>query len=164
MKKKTKVIAILLALVIVIPTAFLLSGYRFSKKADLLTEGTADAIKVYTSEQCGCCSVYASELRRQGFNAEVVNVDVNDLTSIKDKYSIPQDMRSCHTVVIGNYFVEGHMPFEAIVKMMNEKPDIKGIALPGMPSGAPGMAGGKTETFVIYAINKDGSTSEFMRI
>ena len=83
---------------------------------------------------------------------------------VKEKYGIPYSMRSCHTTVIGDYFVEGHVPIEAVEKLMLEKPDIKGIALPGMPSGSPGMPGSKQGPFIVYAINKDGSTSEFMRI
>ena len=63
-----------------------------------------------------------------------------------------------------DYFVEGHVPIEAIEKLMAEKPDIAGIALPGMPSGSPGMGGSRSGQFVIYAIGKDGTTTEFMRI
>ena len=73
-------------------------------------------------------------------------------------------MESCHTVVIGDYFIEGHIPLEAVEKLLVEKPDIKGIAMPGMPSGSPGMPGAKKGDFVIYAVNNDGTTEEFMRI
>jgi hypothetical protein len=65
-------------------------------------------------------------------------------------------MESCHTVEIENYFVEGHVPIEAIQKLLNEKPDINGIALPGMPSGSPGMPGLKMEKFKIHQITLDG--------
>ena len=73
-------------------------------------------------------------------------------------------MQSCHTTTIGNYFVEGHIPIEAIEKLMTEKPNIKGIAMPGMPSGSPGMPGAKQGPFIIYAIGNDGSVGEFMRM
>ena len=66
--------------------------------------------------------------------------------------------------IYGNYFVEGHIPIEAIKKLLVEKPDIKGIAMPGMPSGSPGMPGAKDGQFIIYAVAKDGSTYEFMRV
>ena len=69
-------------------------------------------------------------------------------------------MQSCHTTVIGKYFVEGHMPFEAINKLLSENPDISGIALPGMPSGSPGMPGPQAEPFMVYSI-KDGVSTPY---
>ncbi len=88
---------------------------------------------------------------------------MEDMTSIKQAYQIPQNMISCHTAVIEDYFVEGHVPVEAIKKMLEEKPAIDGIALPGMPPGSPGMPGKKTEALKIYALS-DGKKSEFMVI
>ena len=82
--------------------------------------------------------------------------------AIKERYGVPRNLESCHTEIIGGYFVEGHMPIEAIEKLLSERPDIRGIALPGMPSGSPGMPGPKTEPWTIYAVNKDGSVGEFM--
>lgn len=72
-------------------------------------------------------------------------------------------MQSCHTTVIGGYYIEGHVPVEAIKRLLEEKPQIDGIALPGMPAGSPGMSGSKEGPFVIYSIS-GGQTSEFMRI
>jgi len=117
---------------------------------------------IFKSESCGCCGLYASYIDQKGFDVEVVQIE--DIDSIKEKYKIPAKMQSCHTTIIGDYFVEGHMPAEAIQKLLAEKPDIAGIALPGMPSGSPGMPGAKRGLFVIYAIAKDGSISEFMKI
>ena len=117
----------------------------------------------YKSQSCGCCSVYEGYLRSKGDLSFKTN-NAEDITSIKNKYGIPNELQSCHTFVIGDYFVEGHIPLEAIEKLMREKPDIAGIAMPGMPSGSPGMPGTKKGDFVIYAVNKDGSSKEFMRI
>jgi len=75
---------------------------------------------------------------------------------IKDQLGIPESMRSCHTVIIGSYFVEGHVPVAAIAKMLQAKPRIKGIALPGMPPGSPGMDGTKQGPLVVYAIDEKG--------
>ena len=72
-------------------------------------------------------------------------------------------MESCHTAIFGDYFVEGHVPIEAVNKLLEEKPDIDGIALPEMPSGSPGMPGPKLEPFKIYSI-KDGQASEFLSL
>ncbi len=124
------------------------------------TDGAAATI--FKSSGCGCCGVYSQYMEKRGFNVQVV--DTEDLDSIKGKYKVPVSMQSCHTTVIENYFVEGHVPAEAIEKLLAEKPDIAGIAMPGMPSGSPGMPGSKRGPFMVYAVNKDGSTAEFMRI
>ena len=124
--------------------------------------GNNAKVTVFKSSSCGCCDLYASELGKRGFDVEFQNMENTD--SIKNEYGIPLNMQSCHTTVVDGYFVEGHMPFEAIQKLMEERPDIKGIALPGMPSGAPGMPGSKMGEFTIYAIGNDGSQSTFMTI
>lgn len=117
----------------------------------------------YKSPTCGCCGVHASYLQRNGA-LDVQTINQADVTPVKNKYRVPLELRSCHTAIIGGYFVEGHIPIEAIAKLVNEKPAIAGIAMPGMPSGSPGMPGAKTGPFVIYAVNNDGSYQEFMRI
>lgn len=140
-----------------------ISGSSTGDNSQKILEKGTDKVILFKSMQCGCCGVYADYLKSKIGDRLTIN-QVSDTNAIKDKYNIPQDMRSCHTSIIGNYIVEGHVPIEAIDKLLAEKPDIKGIALPGMPSGAPGMPGSKTGDFVIYALNKDDSTSEFMRI
>jgi len=122
----------------------------------------AEKITVYKSQSCGCCSIYVNSLKKAGFSVEVK--DVLDVAEIKSQYKIPKELSSCHTSIVGPYFVEGHVPYEAIMKLINEKPDIAGIALQGMPSGSPGMPGAKKGEFVIYSVGKDGTKSEFMRI
>ncbi len=96
-----------------------------------------------------------------GFDIEPIYVA--DMTPIKDKHRIPAYLAACHTALIGDYFVEGHVPIEAIMKLLDEKPAIDGIGLPGMPSGAPGMGGPKMEEFIIYAMS-DGEVSEFLTL
>ena len=117
---------------------------------------------VHKSPTCGCCGNYVSYLRRAGFTVKVE--DNPDLTPIKQKYNISSEMQSCHTTEIGGYFIEGHIPIEAVQKLLTEKPSIKGIALPGMPSGSPGMPGGKNEDFDIQQLSDDGMWSEFIRM
>jgi len=123
--------------------------------------GTGQAVKLYKSPNCGCCVGHTAYLESNDF--EVAVDSSSDLNSIKNQYNIPRSMQSCHTAVIGDYFVEGHVPIEAIEKLLTEKPDIDGITLPGMPAGSPGMPGYKKGDWVIYAL-KDGVPSEFMRI
>jgi len=118
-------------------------------------------ITVYRSPNCGCCSGYIQYLKDNGLN--VKTVEKADLDPIKKQYTIPDDMLSCHTSVIGKYFVEGHVPIEAVKRLIAEQPDVDGIALPGMPAGSAGMHGVKSESFVVYAI-KNGQASEFMQV
>jgi hypothetical protein len=119
-------------------------------------------IMMYKSPNCGCCVGHASYLSSKGFEVKVVSDDVS-MQAVKNQNGIPLGMRSCHTTFIDGYFVEGHVPIEAINKLLSEKPDIDGIALPNMPSGSPGMPGVKKGDWVIYVVN-NGQTSEFMRI
>ena len=118
---------------------------------------------IYKSGSCGCCDVYSSYFKSKG-NSNLNVVDLADLGETKGKYGIPSAMGSCHTTVIGGYFIEGHIPLQAVNRLLTEKPNIKGIAMPGMPSGSPGMPGAKIGDFVIYAVSNDGSYSEWMRI
>ncbi len=116
---------------------------------------------IYKSSSCGCCNLYASYLEKKGFKVQMVQKD--DLTPVKEEFGVPSNLRSCHTVKLGNYFVEGHVPVEVIEKLLADEPDVDGIAMPGMPSGSPGMPGSKTGPFVIYSV-KDGSYQEFARV
>lgn len=141
--------------------SLIFSGPRMSGYAVL--GGFSEEITIYKSSSCGCCEVYGSYFKREGnSNTDIVNAEDSD--SIKRQFGVPSAMQSCHTTVIGDYFVEGHIPLEAVEKMMAERPDIAGIAMPGMPSGSPGMPGPKTGDFIIYAVNHDGSYGEFMRM
>jgi hypothetical protein len=117
---------------------------------------TANKVTVFKSPSCGCCENYATYLKRQGFTINMVEID--DMNQIKEKYHVSPALGSCHTSLVGNYIVEGHVPVEAINKLLAEKPAIAGIAMPGMPSGSPGMPGGKEEPFVIYSFDKTGKT------
>ncbi len=118
-------------------------------------------VTLYKSPTCGCCGEYSVELANDGYNVEVIKTE--DMQSIRDKYGVSEEMESCHTMIIGDYFVEGHVPFEAIEKLLSEKPDIDGISLPDMPSGTIGMPGEKREEWIIYSI-KGKQIFEFMRI
>ena len=118
-------------------------------------------VEVFKTPSCGCCYGYVLFLEKEKFN--VKQTDMRSLHSIKQKYNIPLEMQSCHTTIVGRYFIEGHVPLEAINKLLKEKPDIDGIALPGMPIGTPGMPGKKEEPYVIYQLT-DGKFSIFMTI
>lgn len=119
-------------------------------------------VTMFKALNCGCCGVYSQYMEKEGFNVNVRNME--SLDAIKAQYKIPSQTQSCHTTIVGNYFVEGHVPVEAIEKLLNEKPDIAGIALPGMPAGTPGMTGKKTNEWIVYAVKHDGTFEKFMSI
>ena len=155
--KKIIIFAVLILSLIVLSSC----NSSNSLNNNVVEEIRGDQITVFKAQECGCCGGYIAELQRQGLNVDVKSVV--DVTPKKDEYNIPNNMRSCHTTRVGNYFIEGHVPMVALNKLLEEKPDIDGIALPGMPSGSAGMPGPKTEKFKIYAI-KNGQTSLFMEI
>ncbi len=126
------------------------------------SNGNGVKVTIFQDPSCGCCGLYGDYMRKNGFDVEVKLV--TDLAPIKEQNGIPQNLLSCHTSLVDSYFVEGHVPAEAIQKLLSEKPDIKGISLPGMPSASPGMPGKKMAPFVIYYLKQDGSIGEFMRI
>jgi hypothetical protein len=110
---------------------------------------------LYKDPQCPCCDGYAAYLRNSGFEVDVK--PTNDLTEISRKAGIPQKFQGCHTMFVGDYVVDGHVPVNAIRKLLSERPAIVGITLPGMPDGSPGMTGYKRAPFTIYAVTKDGA-------
>jgi len=117
--------------------------------------------EVFKTPTCSCCNGYVLFLQEEKYN--VKEKDMRSLHSIKTKYNIPLEMQSCHTTILGKYFIEGHVPLEVINKLLKEQPDIDGIALPGMPIGTPGMPGEKEGPYVIYQLI-DGKASVFMTI
>lgn len=116
---------------------------------------------VHKSAYCGCCELWVEHMREAGFAVEVRNVD--NLNSIKERVGVPLAKGSCHTAQVGNYFIEGHVPAEEVKRLLVEQPDAKGLVLPGMPKGSPGMEvpGGSMEAYTVELVAKDGSTSVF---
>ena len=112
------------------------------------------AAKLYKNPQCNCCEGYAQYLRQNGFKVDVT--PTNNLSEISRKAGVPSDLEGCHTMFVGDYVVDGHVPLQTIRKLLGEKPGIAGITLPGMPLGSPGMNGAKEGSWTIYAVTKDG--------
>jgi hypothetical protein len=119
-------------------------------------------VKMFKNPECGCCDGYADYLRHHGF--AVTSKATNDLAEISGKAGVPSELQGCHTAFIGDYVVDGHVPVEAITTLLAKHPAIKGIALPGMPAGSPGMPGEKAGPFTIYAIGQDGKSSVFLTL
>jgi hypothetical protein len=122
-----------------------------------LTPAIAEQLKATMFKQpyCGCCDGHADHLRHNGYDVTVQQTE--NLSSIKKQYRVPQEFEGCHTIIIGGYVVEGHVPANVIRRLLKERPTVRGISLPGMPDGSPGMTGEKKEPFVIYSFGDDGA-------
>lgn len=107
---------------------------------------------LYKNPQCGCCEGYADYLRANGYTVTVK--PTHNLSLIKREHGVPEKFEGCHTTLIDGYVVEGHVPVGTLNKLLSERPKIKGISLPGMPAGSPGMTGVKTSPFKIYEFSK----------
>ena len=149
-------------LVTLLISFFLIFSFVINKQdASAVTKTSKHNVEVFKTASCGCCYGYVLFLEEEKF--KVKQTDMRSLHLIKKKYNIPLEMQSCHTTILGKYFIEGHVPIEAINKLLKEQPNIDGIALPGMPIGTPGMPGEKEEPYIIYQL-VDGKSSVFMTI
>lgn len=126
------------------------------------TQAQAKEITVYHSPTCGCCKKWMSHLKNNGFITKAVVVD--DVSPFKDKFNVPHNMSSCHTAVVDGYVIEGHVPASAIKKLLSEKPsDFKGLAVPGMPMGSPGMEGPYQEKYNVITFGGGAANSVYMQ-
>ena len=116
---------------------------------------------VYKTPTCGCCSKWVDHLEANGFEVESKNLA--DLSLVKRMNGVPMKLASCHTAIIGGYFVEGHVPAQDVKRLLAERPSIAGIAVPRMPEGSPGMEGPNPEAYSVLAVKKDGSIEVFAR-
>lgn len=153
--------------VVVVALAFVASGLIGAMLWPRMSAGPGPAggvaAVVYKSPTCGCCGQYVSYLERKDYDVAVEQTQ--EMDAVKDRFGIPYELESCHTMEVGGYVVEGHVPEEAVRKLLVERPDIAGIGMGGMPSGSPGMPGPKREDFVIYEITHEGEVGEvFMTI
>jgi hypothetical protein len=118
-------------------------------------------IDVYKSATCTCCEKWVTHFRAAGFPVKVQNME--DMSGIKDQLKVPAGARSCHTAKVGKYFLEGHVPADAAIRLLSTQPKARGLAVPGMPIGSPGMEveGVAAQAFDILLVHDDGSTSVF---
>ncbi len=123
---------------------------------------TTRSVTMYKQVGCGCCSIWAEHLRKAGF--KVSSMELADIDRVKTAYGVPQALRTCHTALVENYVVEGHVPLDAIEKLLKERPKIAGIGVAGMPIGSPGMeSGSRRDAYDIVAFDRQGQTSTYMK-
>lgn len=122
----------------------------------LIPAATADAdVVVFKSPSCGCCGGWVDHMRANGFTVAVKERD--DLTPVKARLGVPEPLQSCHTAEVGGYVVEGHVPAADIRRLLTERLRARGLAVPGMPAGSPGMEdGGRREAYRVILFGDDG--------
>lgn len=122
---------------------------------------TKDAIPVtvYASPTCGCCHEWVKHLQSNGFHVTVQKLV--DVTPIKRQFGVPQALWSCHTAMVHSYSLEGHVPADLVRRVLSERPEIAGLAVPGMPAGSPGMEGLRRDRYEVIAFTRAGATSTY---
>lgn len=122
----------------------------------------ADEIKatIYKSPTCGCCAAHANYLESNGFDVEVI--ETSNFMDIKDEHGLDHSMRSCHSTIAGRYIFEGHIPSDQIKRVLEEKPAIAGLSVPGMPTGTPGMGGVKPDQVEVLALKRGESGGHYV--
>jgi hypothetical protein len=119
---------------------------------------TLPVIKVWKSPACGCCGAWVDHLRQAGFAVEVENVE--DLTKVKSEQGVAAHLQSCHTAHVAGYALEGHVPVEDILRLLDQRPEVAGLAVPGMPAGSPGMEmGDMKDRYDVLTFDRSGRTT-----
>lgn len=141
--------------------AMLFAGVILSMTGLILTQRPADAgdVIVYKSPTCGCCSEWVKHLKENGFS--VKTEDLHNVNPIKAELGVPNQLRSCHTAKVGDYVIEGHVPAKDISRLLKEKPQVSGLAVPGMPMGSPGMEGPRKDRYDVLTFQMNGKTSVY---
>ncbi len=117
--------------------------------------GETMKMTVFKTPWCGCCTAWTEAMQHHGFDVTVRDLD--DLTAIKKQVGVPDELQACHTVALGDYVLEGHVPVAAVEKLMSERPAIRGIAVAGMPQGSLGMGDDPGARYTVYAFDRDAS-------
>lgn len=138
--------------------ALAVGGLVFAPRAQ--AQAPVRAMTVYKDPNCGCCEQWVDHVKKAGFAVTVR--DTADMDSVKASFGVPSGLSSCHTARVGSYTIEGHVPADLIVKLLKEQPVGRGLAVPGMPMGSPGMEqGGRKDAYDIFLFDKTGKTRVF---
>ncbi len=121
----------------------------------------APTVTVYKSSTCGCCGKWIEYLRTNGFAVNAV--DVPDISEYKQRLGVPLELGSCHTAVVDGYLIEGHVPVREIKRLLAERPKAKGLAVPSMPPGSPGMEGPRSIPYDVLLFQADGKYTVYQK-
>lgn len=123
------------------------------------TAADSTTVTVYKSPTCGCCNAWVDHMRDAGFKVVAINRD--DMNAIKHEHGVTSDLGSCHTATVGGYVLEGHVPAADVKRLLAERPDVAGLAVPGMPMGSPGMEGPISQKYDVVAFDRVGGRRVF---
>ncbi len=135
-------------------TLLLLVGMALTVPRVHVRAESLSAMTVHKDPSCGCCLAWVQHLKGAGFTVSVVETD--RLDTVKARLGVPHELESCHTAELGDYAIEGHVPAGAIARLLADRPAAKGLAVPGMPVGAPGMGDGPPETYEVVLFGPEG--------
>jgi len=133
----------------------------FGLSAPLSAHSQQTVIEVYKSLYCGCCTDWIKHLKLNGFTVKAHDVD--DASVYRAKFGVPYELGSCHTARVGVYAIEGHVPAREIKRLLAEKPKAKGIAVPSMPLGSPGMEGPRSDPYEVLLFQADGKYAVYQK-
>ena len=143
------------------------AGLAYGVAAQQKTAATAAAlpkVTVYKTSSCGCCRQWVDHMKASGFDVQAMDVSSADVRAVSKTAGLKDEDTSCHTAKIGNYVVEGHVPAEQVLRLLKEKPKAKGLTVPAMPIGSPGMEQGATkQPYEVHLVHPDGTTSVYAR-
>lgn len=120
------------------------------------------AVVVYKTASCGCCNGWIDHLRAAGFEVEAR--DTRTLMEVKMDAGVPTTLSSCHTALVDGYVVEGHVPADVVKRLLAERPDVAGIAVPGMPVGSPGMEGPGARPYEVHSFDRAGNSAVYTEV
>ena len=127
-----------------------------------LSAAAGPSVQVYKTPTCGCCGNWVKHLRDKGFQVAVQEVE--DTAVYRRRFGVPEALASCHTAVVGGYALEGHVPAAEIQRLLKEKPKAKGLSVPGMPAGSPGMEmDGAQQAYSVMLFDAQGAATVYQR-
>ena len=138
---------------------FIQAAIGASAAMPLLAMAAAPVIEIFKTESCGCCGAWVEHLKANGFVTRVVNVD--NPSDYRERGGIPNELGSCHTGMVQGYAIEGHVPASDIKRLLATRPKARGLAVPGMPLGSPGMEGPRKDPFDVLLVDAKGRSSVF---
>lgn len=125
--------------------------------ASMAAQAAGPVVDVYKSEDCGCCTKWVKHLEAQGFTVKAQNV--KSPMDYREQFGMPDKLGSCHSGMVQGYALEGHVPAAEMKRLLAEKPKAKGLAVPSMPMGSPGMEGSRKDAYDVLLVKADGSYS-----
>lgn len=147
---------------VVIAVVGIAAYLQFGDTEPQIADEELPAVTVYKSPTCQCCAEWVTHMEANGF--EVKTTDLSDMQQIKNRFSVPRELSSCHTAVVGGYVVEGHVPAEEVKRMLVQQPQIVGLTVPGMPVGSPGMEqGNQLDPYNVLTFSQNGRANIFAK-